>query len=122
MSIRENRRKLSEETDDLIRAAEAQIETSTKERNILRLAQSVLAEEPRAETKCGLTLHYALTSGYFQKADCSECGETVQGYQKNWRYCPCCSSTIITTETEETPNDRLARSAVKEAVAAALNT
>jgi ribosomal protein S27E len=122
MSIRENMAKASQEAKEEIQSIEFQIESSQKTLRALKFAQQVLSGQPRAETKCNLSKHYTLTSGYFQKVDCSECGQTVQGWEKSWRYCPLCGSTVIKTEEEANATDRLNRAAVKGAVEAVLNS
>ena len=120
MSIRETRRNLAEQAEDLIPSIKLQIERLTTELGVVQLAKQVLSETPKAETKCGMTVHYSQASMWIDKCDCSECGNTLQGYQKFWRFCPACGSTIVAVEKEDTPADRLARNAVREAVAAVI--
>jgi hypothetical protein len=120
MSIRETRRKGAEDAQDVIETIQFQIENLTKELNLLKLAQQVLSETPKVETKTGMTVHYAQSSAWIDRCECSECGETLQGYQKMWKFCPSCGSTIVTAEKEDTPGDRLARNAVREAVASVI--
>jgi hypothetical protein len=118
MSIRETRRELAAEARDEIKNAESQRERMDRTLRLLKVAASILQEEPKAETRCGLVLEYAQKSQWVDCGECTECGETYSGYRPSWRFCPCCGSTVVSVEKEDSPGDRLARNAVREAVAA----
>jgi len=120
MSIRQTLKELAADARDEIQSVELQIETSNRTLRILRMCQQVLSEEPKAETKCGLVLEYAQKSQWVDCAECSECGNTFSGYRPNWVACPCCGSKIVKVEKEDSPGDRYARQAVREAVAAVI--
>ena len=120
MSIRQTLKELAADARDEIQSVELQIETSNRTLRILRMCQQVLSEEPKAETKCGLVLEYAQKSQWVSCGECTECGETFSGYRPNWTHCPICGSKIVKVEKEDSPGDRLARNAVREAVAAVI--
>lgn len=116
MSIRDTMRQRAQDAKSVLSSLKFQRDDLDKSIAVIEFADKVLDSPPKHETKCGLVLHYTQTSGYFQKADCSECSATLQGYERTWKFCPVCGSTVIKTEQEESANDRLTRKALREAV------
>jgi hypothetical protein len=82
----------------------------------LRSAEEILSEVPKAVTPCELTLRIWQESLTMHRADCSECGATVLGFESFWKYAPCCGASITKVITETDPRQRLERAAVQEAV------
>ena len=116
MSIRDTMRKRADEAKEVLSSLKYQRDDTDKIIRVVEYAEKVLASEPKHETKCGLIIHATQSSLWVDKADCTECGVTLQGYQKNWKCCPVCTSTIVRVEKEDNPSDRLTRDAVKQAV------
>jgi hypothetical protein len=86
------------------------------EEKALLIAHAALAEEPRALIFCDGVLQYARISLAVENLACSECGETVMGWEDKWTGCPVCLSKFKSITRENSPEDRLTRKAVKEAM------
>jgi hypothetical protein len=86
------------------------------EEKALLIAHAALAEEPRALIHCDFVKHYATVSLAVERADCSECNTTVMGVEAGWRFYPLCGSQVKSITRENSPEDRLTRKAVKEAM------
>ena len=116
MSTRATMNQRAQQAREEIQSIRFQIESSQKTLAVLEFAEKVLACEPKHETKTGLVIHATQSSLWVDKADCTDCKATLQGYQKNWKFCPVCGSTVVRVEKEDSPSDRLTRDAVKQAV------
>jgi hypothetical protein len=116
MSIRDNMRKRAEDAKEVLSSFNFQRADLDRTIAVVEAAEKVLAGEPKSETKTGLVIHATQSSLWVDKADCTECKATLQGYQKNWKFCPVCGSTVVKVEKEDSPSDRLTRDAVKHAV------
>jgi hypothetical protein len=86
------------------------------EEKALDVAIAALSEEPRALILCDFVKHYATVSLAVERADCSECLQTVMGVEESWKFCPVCGSQLKSVTRENSPEDRLTRKAVKEAM------
>jgi DNA-directed RNA polymerase subunit RPC12/RpoP len=116
MSIRETMQQRARDAKDVISSYKYQRADLDKTIAVVEFAEKVLAGEPKSETNCGHTLRYSQRNGYYEESYCSECQQTVQGYEKDWTHCPKCGSRIVKVDREDTPEDRLTRNAVKNAV------
>ena len=116
MSTRESMRVAKQDALQELESVNHQLDSLSRTKRALEAAVNQLSGEPREQTATGFVLHYAESNGFFQKAECSECGSTVEGYSRAWKFAPCCGSAIVRVEKETNPGDRLARTAVKDAV------
>jgi hypothetical protein len=82
----------------------------------IRECIEIASQPPAPGTPCELTLRIWQESLTMQRADCSECGATVLGFESFWKYAPCCGASITKVTTETDPRQRLERAAVQEAV------
>jgi NADH pyrophosphatase NudC (nudix superfamily) len=116
MSIRRTRKEESAVIAQRLAKVRELQKADAAEAQALIAAQAALDAEPRELIECQFEMHYAPISLAVERVACSECGETVMGWEKTWRYCPACGSRVNEVTREDSPHDRLARKAVKEAL------
>ena len=93
-------------------------EEHEQEEQALVIAQAAVIEEPRQLVTCQVVLEYvALSSWKAERAHCSECESSFDGWTPEYRFCPLCGSQINSIQREHSPQERLTRSAVKDAMA-----
>jgi formate dehydrogenase maturation protein FdhE len=116
VSIRADRKKeLACLEQRIAKVRELQRADAAEEKALL-VAHAALAEEPRALIHCDFVKHYATVSLAVERADCSECLTTVMGVEESWKFCPVCGSQVTSVTRENSPEDRLTRQAVKQAM------
>lgn len=117
MSERTKRRVSTDALIEQLLQLQKEKESITAAESALKLAKEALDEPPRHVVETKLTLEWTTHYTHCFTAWCGECQAKIIGYQNHWTHTPCCGSFIKAVEQEKSPQDRLNRDAVNQAMA-----